>query len=106
MKAGRLTSKLRVMRPDPTTNQYGEESTEWEDAGTVWAERRRLTGNRSEEVGEHFADYRAEFNVRSAHHIEEGWRVEHLGGKLYEVTNVIPNTARDYQTLVCERVNE
>lgn len=60
----------------------------------------------ADEVGEAFADYRTEWNVRDAHHIEEGWRVEHMGGHLYTVVSVIPNIDRGFNTLVCERINE
>lgn len=106
MKAGRLKYKLRLMRPVSVANRYGEQSTEWQAAATVWAERCRLTGQRSSEVGEAFADYRTEWNIRAAHHVEEGWRVEHLGGHVYTVVAIVPNIGRDYQTLVCERLNE
>lgn len=106
MKAGRLKYKLIVRRPVVTANRFGEKSTVWERCATVWAERRKLTGSRSDEVGEAFADYRTEWNVRDAHHIEEGWRVEHMGGHLYTVVSVIPNIDRGFNTLVCKRINE
>ena len=73
---------------------------------TVWAERAKQTGRRNEEVGEHFPDYRAEFNIRDAHPVGDNWRVQQLGGYLYTVTNIIPNIDRGMKTLVCERVNE
>lgn len=106
MKAGRLKYKLRLLRPSSAANKYGEQSARWEATATVWAERRRLSGSRSDEAGEAFADYRTEWNIRSAHLVDEGWRVEQLGGHLYTVVAVVPNTSRDYTTLVCERLNE
>ncbi len=98
--------RLQLLRPVADTNEYGEEETEYEAVRTVWAQRVKQTGSRSDEVGEHFPDYRAEFNIRDAHPIAENWRVQQLGGCLYTVTAIIPNIDRGMNTLVCERVNE
>lgn len=106
MRAGAMKYRLRLLQPVAATNDYGEEATTYQETRTVWAERVKQSGNRSEEVGEHFPDYRAEFNIRNAHPIEENWRVQQLGGYLYTVTNIIPNLDRGMNTLVCERVNE
>ncbi len=106
MIAGRMRYKLKLLEPVQTTNDYGEEELAYTETGTVWAERVRQTGSRSEEVGEHFPAYNAEFNIRSAHTIAENWRVQQLGGNLYTVTNIIPNIDKGYKTLVCVRVNE
>lgn len=106
MRAGAMKYRLKLLQPVATTNDYGEEATTYQEIYTVWAERVKQSGNRSEEVGEHFPDYRAEFNVRNAHPIEENWRVQQLGGYLYTVTNIIPNIDRGMNTLICERVNE
>ena len=37
---------------------------------------------------------------------EEGWRVQQQGGRLYEVTAIVPNRDRGMITLICDRVNE
>lgn len=84
----------------------GAETVTYTKTRTVWAERVRATGNRSEEVGEHFPDYTVEFNIRDAHPVQENWRVQQLGGYLYTVTNIVPNLDKGYKTLLCERVNE
>lgn len=106
MRAGEMKYRLKLLQPMATTNDYGEEATTYQEVRTVWAERRKQSGSRSEEVGEHFSDYRAEFNVRDAHPVKENWRVQQLGGNLYTVTTIIPNIGRGMNTLVCERVNE
>lgn len=105
MMAGRMRSRLRLMRPETERDRFGSEKTVWTPVGTVWAERVRLTGRRREELGEHFPDYSAEFNIRDAHDVDDNWRVEELGGHLYTVTNTVPNRGRGMLTLVCERVN-
>lgn len=98
--------KLRILRLVKQTDDYGAESTTWEETRTVWAERAALSGSMSVEVGERFPDYQARFNIRDVHEVEENWRVEQLGGHLYTVTNIEPNRARGMLTLCCERVNE
>ncbi len=106
MRAGDMKYRLKLLQPTASTNEYGEETATYKETRTVWAQRVKQSGSRSEEVGEHFPDYRAEFNVRNAHPVKENWRVQQLGGYLYTVTNVIPNIDRGMNTLVCERVNE
>lgn len=106
MYAGRMQYKITLFQPQVTTTASGNERTSYVNAGTVWAERVKASGRRSEEVGEHFPDYSVEFNIRDAHTVSENWRVQQLGGYLYTVTNVIPNLDRGYKTLVCVRVNE
>lgn len=105
MYAGRMKYKLVLMRPVTTEARFGAE-TDYEDTTTVWAERVKISGRRSEEAGEHFPDYHVEFNIRDAHPVDDNWRVRQLGGNLYTVTNVIPNRDRGMLTLICERVNE
>jgi len=106
MRAGGLRYRLEVLRPTITVSEFGEEQTTWEVCRTVRAERVKLNGGRSLEVGETFPDYTAEFNVRYAHPVEENWRVRQLGGDLFTVSNVVPNLERGFKTLQCERVNE
>ncbi len=106
MRAGSLKYKLRLLEPKRTTDRMGAETVAYTETRTVCAERVRTTGSRSEEVGEHFPDYTAEFNIRDAHSIAENWRVQQLGGYLYTVVAIIPNLDRGYKTLLCDRVNE
>lgn len=106
MKAGALKYKLTILGPKRTTDRMGAETVTYVETRTVHAERVRATGNRSEEVSEHFPDYVAEFNIRDAHPIAENWRVQQAGGYLYTVVAIIPNLDRGYKTLMCDRVNE
>ena len=106
MIAGRMKYKLTLLEPTTVTNDFGEETPTFTETATVHAERVKHSGNRSEEVGEHFPDYRVAFNVRDAHTVAENWRVQQLGGYLYTVVAIEPNIDRGYKTLICERVNE
>lgn len=106
MRAGALKYKLQLLKPTYVEDRMGAKKVTYTDVRVVCAERVNTSGNRSEEVGEHFPDYRAQFNVRDAHLVAENWRVRQLGGYLYTVTAIIPNLERGYKTLICERVNE
>lgn len=98
--------RVALLAPTKTTTSFGEEDTKYVITRTVYAERVKQTGYRSEEVGEHFPDYNAEFNIRDAHPVEENWRLQQLGGYLYTITSIIPNIDRGMKTLICVRVNE
>lgn len=97
--------RLELYRLDVAANGYGEEAATYTYVRTVHAERVKASGFRSEEVGEHFSDFRAEWNVRDVHPVRENWRVKQVGGYEYTVTAVVPNLDRGMMTLVCERVN-
>lgn len=106
MIAGRMQYRLRVERPEVIVDEFHSESTRWVEVGVIWAERVKASAYRHDEVGEHFPDHKAEYNVRMQHRVQENWHVEEIGGLRYIVTAVIPNRARGMLTLVCERLNE
>lgn len=106
MIAGRMRTRLSILEPTVTVNDFGEEAVTYRSWATIKAERIRHTAARSEEVGEHFPEHRAEFNIRIAHAVGENWRAREVGGVLYTVVAVIPNVPRGYKTLICDKVNE
>lgn len=106
MRAGGMKARLSLLRPVTTTNAFGEDVTEWQQEAVVHAERARLSGRAAERVAEHWHDYSALFLIRSGHTVAEGWRCRQVGGELYHIAAVEPNTDRGYNTLVCDRVNE
>lgn len=106
MRAGTLKHRLEIQEPTYSKDRMGAQLVIYTAVRTVRAERVNVTGNRSEEVGEHFPDYSVQFNIRDAHPVQENWRVRQLGGYLYTVTAILPNYDRGFKTLVCERVNE
>lgn len=106
MIAGKMKYKLLLLKPTRLVDSMGAEVTTYEETRKVHAERVKASGARSEEVGEHFANYSVEYNIRSAHPVAEGWRVQQIGGYLYTVDAIIPNIDRGFITLKCERVNE
>lgn len=106
MRAGEMKYKITLLEPHSVTDRMGAQDTQYTPTRTVWAERVRLTGNRSEEAGEHFPEYAVQWNIRDVHPVDENWRVQQLGGYLYTVVAIEPNLDRGYKTLICDRVNE
>lgn len=101
-----MTYRIRILRPEVQESSFGGKKTEFVYLKTIHAERVKATGQRRDEVGEHFPDHSVQWNVRMAQPVEENWRVEEAGGYLYTVLAIIPNKRRDFKTLVCERVNQ
>lgn len=106
MRAGSLTYQLALLSPTRLTDRFGSEVVTYATTKTVHAERVSAAGYRSDEAGEHFADYRVQFNIRDVHTVAENWRCQQVGGYLYTIVAIIPNRRRGFNTLICERVNE
>ena len=100
-----MKTRLKILRPNRTKDVFNAEKTSYEEIRTVHAERVRLTGSYGLELGERFPDYKTEFRIRDVHPVDENWRVEEVGGKLYTVTNIIPNKDKGFLLLKCDRVN-
>lgn len=94
------------MKPERITDKFGAEKTVYQQMQTVHAERVKMNGSMSGEVNERFPSYVTEFNIRYPIEADEHWRLQPMGGYLYEITSIIPNRDRQMKTLVCERVNE
>ena len=105
MKAGRMKSVIEALERVESENELGERTSQWVSRGKWRAERVSLIGSRSEEAGEHFADYRARYNIRDGHKPCAGWRVVGEDGLLYDVVTIIPNRPLGMLTLECQRVN-
>lgn len=109
MIAGKMRHRLELQRPLKAADAFGDlmaGAGSFEPTTTVWAERVTLRGSQRKEASERYSDYTAEFRIRDAHSVDNGWRVRQLGGYLYSVDNVIPNEERRYLTLQCSRINE
>lgn len=100
-----MTDRLLILKPEVIENRFGEKETVFTYLKTIYAERVKATGQRKDEVGEHFPDYSVQWNVRIAQPVAENWRVEEQDGYLYNVFAIVPNKRCAMKTLVCERVN-
>lgn len=105
MNVGRFDIQITLLRPVSTTNAFGEETLSYEETISPWANRATYTGRSVEEVGEHFADYSAEYYVNSCYEVAEGWRII-AEGVLYEVRSVLFFRRSGLKKIIAERVNE
>lgn len=106
MQAGRMRYRVRLLCPDEGESRSGATELRYRETVVAWAERCTLSGSRRQEVWENFADYTAMYNIRDVHDVDAGWRLQEIGGHLYNVVAVEPNRGRGMLTLRCERVNE
>lgn len=106
MRSESLNIRLEILEPVTTVNDFGEEFLTYKSKGTVYADRVKMTGKRSEVIAEHFPSYSTAYDVYIYANVKENWRCQEVGGYLYDITNIIPNEQKDMQTLICERVNE
>jgi head-tail adaptor len=107
MIAGLLRTKLKVKELVEVTDKFGAASSTWVEHETpIWAERLKYDGRRSEEVGEHFADYTATYRTRINHNLVEHWRVTDMSTNCeFVIDNIVPNKARGLQTIYCTKLN-
>lgn len=98
--------RIKLYELTTTRNEFGEESVSYKERGTYRAQRTNLKGVLRTETDELFPDYTVEWNIPFPIQVDEGWRLQQLGGYLYTVTNVLPNVRRQLKTLICQRVNE
>lgn len=77
---------------------------EWLHRGEIRAERLKMDGSRGVNAGEILSEYAVRWNIRAAHNLKEGWRVEY-DGTPYEIRAIIPNKQKGMKTLITESVN-
>ena len=106
MLAGRMTTRLTLLKPQRVVDKFGSERVDYITTRRIHAERVKHAARNHDEVGEHFPNHSVEFNIRIQHPVQENWRAREWGGHLYTITAIIPNKPRGLQTLICERVNE
>lgn len=108
MIAGRMRDRLTLYAPAGKRTGSGAHRSDYTQGKTVWAERIRLNGGTTEETGEHFAEYTAEWRIRDRHEVAEGWQVSEMSRPAvrYRVNNIIPNKAKGMLTLACKRINQ
>lgn len=110
MRAGGLREcKLWIQRPVIVRDEFGAEHTEWEDRAIVRGQLNRFSGARSDEAGEHWSNYTAEYYVRYATPVCENDRVRDLFGPddlTYVVVAITTNRLKGMKAISCERINE
>lgn len=110
MHAGNLRERITLYRPSTILNEYGEEITTYQPAGTARAERVSLSGRLALQVGERFTDYDLTLRINAAHPVAELWRLTldtaDTPTEPYQVETIDHNRRRGFKTLFCTRVNQ
>jgi head-tail adaptor len=65
MRAGLLTERIDVLKPVVTVNDYGEETTDWQNIYTTKARLVHTGGNRMNVNDEIFYSYTKTFQIRN-----------------------------------------
>lgn len=107
MIAGKLKYLIELQRPEHQTGAFGSISAKPDFVPTrrVRAGRVKLSGQSRMSAYERFSDFNAIYEIRDAHTVDNGWRVQEIGGHLYTVCAVEPNRERGMLILICKRVN-
>ena len=64
MRAGRMDRLITLKAKVVTTNDFGEEIEEWQDVGTIWAERLELRGNERWNAMQTVANITCKYRIR------------------------------------------
>lgn len=104
ISAGNLDQRITVQNKTVAKNSIGEEISTWGDLITVWAEVIPLRGNAffTANQQQHAVDVR--FRIRERTGIAENMRII-WRGKSYDITSIIPGTAKYKGTLELVAVN-
>ena len=65
MRAGLLTERIEILKPDVATNDFGEEATDWISSYTTKARLVHNGGNRTNVNDEIFYSYTKTFQIRN-----------------------------------------
>lgn len=105
MKAGLLKEKIDVITPKIITNDYGEQTTEWELKYSTRARLIHTSGNRIEPNGEIFYSYTKTLEVRSYVPVDDFDRII-WNGKQYRILDIEPNVEQMKKIIRMELVND
>lgn len=106
MRSRDFDSMLEVFRFTEKKGTYGEITARYESIGTIRADRVKNSGKWNVDLGEQYALYTAEYNIRDGNDVKEGWRVRDLdSGVLYQVESRIHDRHKRMFTLKCSGIN-
>lgn len=105
MKAGLLTDKIQIYRPNIINTDFGDTHTEWELHYTTRANVIYNSGSRTNENQEIFYPTNRTFVVRSYVPVNEPMRIK-FEDKYYQIISIIPNKYYRNKTIYTELVNE
>ncbi len=86
MISARMDRQITVEYPNTSTNDYGEETTEWLELATVWAEVRQQSGREIWQGGK-IAEMDAMFRIRNLPGLGKDCRI-YYDGHPYDISSI------------------
>ena len=105
MRAGLLTERIDVLKPVVTVNDYGEETTDWQNIYTTKARLVHTGGNRMNVNDEIFYSYTKTFQIRNYVPVQDYYRIL-WDGKQYRILDIEPDRQQQQITVKTEIVND
>lgn len=105
MRAGTLTEIISILEPNVTTNDVGEQTTEYLEIYKTKAKVEYDSGNREIENNEVVYNYSKTFKTRYYLKVDEYCRIL-WNGKQYRILSIEPNKQYQELTIKSELVNE
>lgn len=105
MRAGLLKEKIDIITPNITTNDYGEQTTEWEHKYSTRARLIHTSGNRIEPNGEIFYSYTKTLEIRDYVPVDDFDRIV-WNEKQYRILDIEPDEGQMKKILRVELVND
>lgn len=103
LQAGKMNERVTFLRPIITSNDLGEQTTIWQDAGATWATVTSNGGRRNDSTGEVQLTEGLRAWMRINPQADERWRVR-WRGSVYAVENLAKNYAEGQMTFNLTRL--
>lgn len=105
MIAGKLQDIITIQKPTIVQNEYGANSTVWNDYLTTKAQVTYNNGNRVNENDEIVFVYEIIFTVRIYHQIDEQMQII-WNNKKYRILSIEPDRDKQKQIIRAELIND
>ena len=105
MQAGLLKNPIDIYKAVITTNEYGEQATEWVKAYSTRARLIHDSGNRQLPNGEVYYNYVKTFEIRQYVPISDFDRI-FFDGNFYRILDIEPNNEQHKIIIRGEKVND
>lgn len=105
MRAGILKEKIEIITPQITTNDYGEQTTEWVLKYSTRARLIHTSGNRIEPNSEIFYSYTKTLEIRDYVPVDDFDRII-WNEKQYRILDIEPDESQMKKIIRVELVND
>ncbi|HJI42643.1 MAG TPA: phage head closure protein [Veillonellaceae bacterium] len=104
MRIGSMNKRLVLLKPKLKDDGYGGKTTDYEEAGKVWAYLYQADYKEMESLGTPMNREQLRFKIRPYKWVKRGWRVKYRG-ELYVVDSV-DDSYKDSMTLILRRYDQ